>query len=72
VRRVVLKAMAPKAADRYQSGAEFSRALRDALAITYPSGPYPRPTGREVRRRGVLLAVAILTVIGLLASRGCA
>jgi serine/threonine-protein kinase len=72
IRRVVTRAMAPRPEDRYQSGAELSRALRNALAVAYPSGPYPMPSGRAVRRKAVLLVAALLLAAsGLLASRGC-
>jgi serine/threonine-protein kinase len=70
VRRVVLKALAPRAEDRYQTGAEMSRALRDALAIAYPSGAYPLPERAFNRRRGILLVVFVATV-GVLAARAC-
>ena len=72
VRRVVMKSMAPKPEERYQSGAELSRSLRNALAIAYPSGSVPMATRHVIRRRALLWVAALAVVAsGVLASRGC-
>jgi serine/threonine-protein kinase len=72
VRRVVMKALSPRPEDRYQTGAELSRSLREALAIAFPSAAYPMPRRRDVPRKAMHLVVALLLVASaVLAARGC-
>lgn len=66
VKRTVLKALAPVPAERYQTGAEFSRALRAAHLGTagYPAAFRSAPAGKKILW---LLGLGLLAMAGFLA-----
>jgi serine/threonine protein kinase len=72
IRRVAMKAMAPRPDDRFQSGAEMSQALRNAAAGTYSSGSFAMPARHVVRRRALLLVTGVVVIAsGVVTARGC-